>query len=124
MDNKSGQDRRKRARFEVRAQVVLFPLSSAGPTICVTQNISSLGFYCLSKTYFRTGDYMTCSLSLPSTDGADGKSPLELQCLVRVVRVANAEGGLFGVACKIEDFRTHAVGQENLVEGLKSTTGA
>lgn len=99
-------ERRKRPRFPVRCQVRLLRGSSSGEfTDSVTQDISSMGFFCFSPSPFKVGETLTCRLKMPSQDFSNTQSPFTLEFLARVVRVENAnEEGNFGIACQIEDY--------------------
>jgi PilZ domain len=107
VDGELDQERRRHKRFDVRCQVVFFPQSSDKPTVCLTQNMSSHGFYCASPSAFRSGEYLTCLIDIPGPGDLSGRTPFTLQCLVQVVRVQDIGDGSFGIACKIEDYRTH-----------------
>jgi hypothetical protein len=98
------QERRKKVRCGLQCRVVFFSQSSHAIAECVTENISSVGFYCLSPTRLKTGEHLTCLLKMPSYDS--GKEELfTLQCVVRVVRMDGAnEAGLFGIGCQIEGY--------------------
>ncbi len=110
MNPTSEQERRKRPRFPVRCQVRFFRGSSGEITDSITQNISSMGFYCFSPTMFKVGESLTCLLRMPSKDSSDTEAPLTLECLVRVVRAEKAnEEGKFGIACQIEDYHVPSV---------------
>jgi hypothetical protein len=69
----------------------------------ITQNLSSQGFYCLSKERFAVGERLLCILHIPSSDLGGGG---HLECRVEVVRIEeNAADGQYGVACRTEDYR-------------------
>ena len=104
---KSGLERRSQARFAVHCHVRFFQNSSSEVTDCVTQNISSVGFYCLSRTAFSVGDSLTCLLKMPWQDSLE--KPFTLRCAVSVVRVEDAGEGSFGVACKIDDYQVCSI---------------
>ncbi len=70
----------------------------------ITQDLSSRGFYCLSKKQFAVGDLLRCTLRIPTNDPGGRESHLE--CRVLVVRVEeNAADGQYGIACRTEDYR-------------------
>ena len=98
-------ERRKRVRLKVHWPVLLF--SNAAPAAAVeshTQNLSSVGFYCLSKTPFTVGELLTCTMRVPTYDPRRREPERTLECRVRVVRV-EAVQDRFGVACEIQDYR-------------------
>lgn len=98
------QERRKRARFPLRCRVLFFRDSSNAVADAVTQNISSVGFYCLSPIALSLGESLTCLLKMPSHNVASDES-FEFECLVRIVRVENAnEEGSFGIGCQIQNY--------------------
>ncbi len=95
----------------MRCQVRFFHRGSGAVTDCVTQNISSTGFYCSSPTAFTVGESLSCLLKMPSHDASAAASPFTLECVVRVVRVEEPDPeGSFGIACQIEDYRSHSAG--------------
>ena len=106
--NKSQPERRQRVRFPVSCEITFFGSSSGRVLEFITQNISSTGFYFRSQVAFAVGDWFRCLLKMPSYEPSAG-SQLTLDCLVRVVRIEAAEPGSFGVACRIEDYRSHAM---------------
>ncbi len=71
----------------------------------MTQNLSSTGFYCLSPSPLMPGDYVVCTLKLPAHDPKGEERILALECRVRIMRAEAATDGLFGIACRIEDYR-------------------
>ena len=98
-------ERRKKVRCALQCRVLFFRQASQAIAECVTENISSVGFYCLSPTRLKIGEYLTCLLKMPSHDA--GKEDLfTLQCVVRVVRIDGAnEAGAFGIGCQIEGYQ-------------------
>jgi len=72
----------------------------------VTEDLSSDGFYCLSKFRPAPGDLVACTLEVPVHSPNRTQHMVPLDCRVRVVRVEgpNADG-LFGLGCRIEDYR-------------------
>jgi len=75
----------------------------------VTQDLSSEGFYCLANAPFIPGEIHSCTLSVPAYHPRDLTRVVPVQCRVRIVRVeALAENGLFGIGCRIEDYRVRA----------------
>ncbi len=98
-------ERRKRARTRVHWPVLFFRQHTTDAVESVTQNLSSSGFYCLLTVALLPGEYLACVLTIPSHDPIDGHQTRTLECKVRVVRAEPVPEGLFGVACRIEDYR-------------------
>jgi hypothetical protein len=98
------RERRRRARTNLHWPV-LFRYHRADPVASVTENLSSHGFYCLSQTPFTSGELLLCWLTVPTHDPSAAKGTMQVECNVRVVRSeATSEEGLFGIACRIEDY--------------------
>jgi hypothetical protein len=71
----------------------------------VTQNLSSDGFYCRIGTPFVAGERLECAFSVPAHHPNTTEQML-LECKVRIVRVEEPdENGLYGIGCRIEDYR-------------------
>ena len=111
-------ERRKRPRHPLRCRVRFFRRLSDSVAEGVTENLSSVGFYCLLLTPLKLGESLKCHLKMPSHDTAKDESLL-LECHVRVVRIDEAnEGGSCGIrfqiesygACPIERFAAKALG--------------
>jgi hypothetical protein len=114
-------ERRKRTRVTLHWPILFFRDHSDEATeIISTQNLSSDGFYCLSRIAFAPGEAVTCRLEVPSHEPSNTGHARLLECKVRVMRAEPASGyGLFGVACRIEDYRFVLPGPDgNLPEPL------
>ena len=99
------QERRKRVRTQVHWTVLLFREHTSKAVTTITQNLSSSGFYCLSRSAFSLGEQLFCSLEVPTHDPSDKGRTAPLECRARVVRVEPEGGnGRFGIACQIEDY--------------------
>ena|ERR1051326_3639421 len=99
-------ERRQRPRTTVHWPVVFFRNHAGDAIETTTQNLSSSGFYCLSRTPLREGEFLFCTLRVPSHDISFRKSIRVLECRVQVKRAEPAlTEGLFGIACQIEDYR-------------------
>jgi hypothetical protein len=99
-------ERRKRARMEVHWPLCFSLPGTAGLLETVTHNLSSDGFYCLAGTIFIPGEIRECTLGVPTHHPHCEVRVLPLKCKVRVIRVEALGGnGLFGVGCRIEDYR-------------------
>ena len=107
-------ERRKRVRTRVHWRVLFFREGAAEAVESLTQNLSSSGFYCLSKAPFACGDPLICVLEVPTHDPPGSGRTLDLDCRVRVVRSESVgQDGTFGIACLIEDYRFPALDQSS-----------
>jgi len=98
-------ERRSRPRLRVHWPLQ-FCAAAGKPIQTVTHDLSSKGLYCLIETPFVPGEIRECTLLVPARDPADDNRWVSVRCRVRVVRVeAPPETGLYGVACRIEDYQ-------------------
>lgn len=99
-------ERRARVRTTVHWPVLFF-LNGCGEAIeTVTQNLSSSGFYCHSRTLVAPGEYLLCAIKIPTFDPSGYERARVLECRVQVKRVEPGKSGdTFGVACQIHDYR-------------------
>ena len=98
-------ERRRRPRLQLRLPVYLFGEDGLEPLQATTLNISSDGFYCLSKDPLELGQVCGCLLVVPAHDPDARQRKITLTCRVRVVRISHSESDqLFGIACQIEDY--------------------
>ncbi len=70
----------------------------------VTQNLSSSGFYCLCPQPLMPGETVVGTLRLPAYDPKKEDRIISLECKSLVLRAEAAQDGLFGIACRIEDY--------------------
>jgi len=99
------QERRHRVRTQVHWTILLFRENTSKAVTTITQNLSSSGFYCLSRSPFALGEQLFCSLEVPTHDPLGKERCLPLECQARVVRVEPEPGNTrFGIACRIEDY--------------------
>jgi hypothetical protein len=97
------EERRKRKRIALHWPVRLFR-DPANPSVeSTTENLTSNGFYCISKEPFALGERLECIIAIPAGSFGYNESPIRLQCRVRVARVEGQEAG-FGLGCYIEDY--------------------
>ena len=98
-------ERRRWGRVSVHWPIILFPNQTGEDAVeTITENLSSQGFYCLSRNPFTVGELLLCTLRIPMNDLGAGASHLE--CQVRVVRVEkNPSDDQYGIACRMEDYR-------------------
>jgi hypothetical protein len=97
-------ERRKRVRVKVRWPLLLFRDDAAEAIESVTQDLSSMGFYCLSPKPFAAGESLVCALKVPMYDPIGEERTIAVECRVRVVRTEETGDGGFGIACQIEDY--------------------
>lgn len=98
-------ERRKRTRTRVHWPVLLFRKEPTDAIASITADLSSSGFYCITRVPFSVGETLTCSLKMPSHDPNGKIFERNLECRVRVVRVEPNQGHSgFGVGCAIEDY--------------------
>jgi hypothetical protein len=98
-------ERRKRARTRLHWPVLIFREGAGDANIAsVTRDLSSSGFYCMTRVRLLEGEQLVCSIKIPTHDPQGKDLERTLDCTVRVVRVVPQDSGdLFGVACRIED---------------------
>ena len=98
-------ERRRRTRLRVHWLLRLHKANATEAVETVTHDLSSDGFYCLAKTSFVPGESLTCTLGVPTRHPNGAARLVSVECRARIVRVEAAPGGLFGVACRIEEYR-------------------
>lgn len=96
-------ERRGRARTQVHWSVILLGDRASNAIETVTQNLSSSGFYCLSSKPLAPGESLVCALKVPAYD-PKGERTVALECRVQIVRAEAVPDGLFGIACRIEEY--------------------
>ncbi len=97
-------ERRRRTRVSVHWPLRFF--RSDAPIETVTHDLSSDGFYFLTRDDFAPGEALSCMLGVPThhPNGADRMAFVD--CRIRIVRVEPAaEEGLYGIGCRIEEYR-------------------
>ncbi len=97
------QERRKRKRIALHWPVRLFRHPNTSSVESTTENLTSNGFYCVSKESFQMGERLECVIAIPAGSFGYSNSPIRLQCRVKVMRVENQRDG-FGIGCYIEDY--------------------
>jgi hypothetical protein len=97
------QERRKRKRIALHWPVYLFRDQSAQSVESTTENLTSNGFYCVSKELFQPGEQLKCVISIPAGAFGYSEAPVRLQCRVKVMRVEDQSEN-FGLGCYIEDY--------------------
>jgi hypothetical protein len=98
-------DRRKHQRIGLRLVVQLRGVEGAMATGCVTQNISSAGFYFYSPVPLIRGERVKAFLALPACRESHAETGAGISCDIRVLRIDPlGEGSGFGIACQIERY--------------------
>src|SRR6266849_681746 len=97
------EERRKRKRVALHWPVRLFRGQAAASVESITENLTSNGFYCVSREPFQIGERLECIIAIPSGSFGYSGSPICLKCRVRVTRVEDGSDG-FGLGCYIEDY--------------------
>jgi PilZ domain len=99
-------ERRRRARTRLHWPVLMQREHHQSQIIeSTTRDLSSGGFYCLTRVHLVEGEQLHCSMKIPTHDPR-GKNPERtLECTVRVLRVVPQDSSdVFGIACRIEDY--------------------
>src|SRR6476659_6231255 len=97
------EERRKRKRVALHWPIRLFRSQTAASVESTTENLTSNGFYCVSREPFELGERLECIIAIPAGSFSSKGSAICLQCRVRVTRVENQSDG-FGLGCYIEDY--------------------
>ena len=98
-------ERRSRVRIRVHWPVLFFRTDPPETVESTTQNLSSRGFYCYSQVPLTVGETLVCTIRIPAHDPGCKEADRQLDCKIRVTRVeAEAAEGLFGIACRLEDY--------------------
>jgi hypothetical protein len=97
-------DRRKRKRVPVHWPVQFLGQARTRRTKATTENLSSEGFYCISRKAFKLGERVECEIVFPAGTVGSQEAPLRIQCHVTIKRVELLSRG-FGLGCHIEDYK-------------------
>lgn len=98
-------DRRRRYRARLHWPVQFHRRGDSGFLATETQDLSSDGFYCRSKTVFAPGELVDCTLHIPAHRPQGSGETLAVRCKVRIVRVDEPDSqGFRGLGCRIEDY--------------------
>ena len=97
------QERRKRKRVALHWPVRFYREPESPLIESTTENLTSNGFYCVSKEPFQLGEQLKCVIAIPAGALGYAERPVQLQCRVKVMRVENRSSD-FGLGCFIEDF--------------------
>src|SRR6266498_3887766 len=96
-------ERRRRKRVALHLPMRLFREPAAESVESVTDNLSSHGFYCVSRKLFHSGERLKCAIVLRCGSLSDSESAVRLECRVTVARVEDLDGA-FGLGCHIDDY--------------------
>jgi len=104
--NSYSVERRKRVRTRLHWPVLMFRNRPGSDAIeSVTRDLSSSGFFCLMRVQLIEGEWLVCSIKIPTHDPHGKHMERTLECRVQVLRVVSQESNdSFGVACRIEDY--------------------
>ena len=103
-------DRRRRYRARVHWSVQFHRRDDSDFLATETQDLSSDGFYCRSKTVFAPGELVDCTLHVPAHRPQASGETLPVKCRVRIVRVDEPDSqGFHGIGCRIEDYHFPSV---------------
>jgi len=98
-------DRRRRYRARVHWPVQFHGRDTSDFLATETQDLSSEGFYCRSKTVFAPGELLDCTLQVPAHRRQAPGRTLQVKCRVRIVRVDGPDSrGFHGIGCHIVDY--------------------
>ena len=96
-------DRRKRKRLPLHWPVNVFRHPGMQSVEGQTENLTSEGFYWISKVEFQLGECLRCVIAIPAAGFPYSDLPVLLKCHVTVKRLEASPSG-FGLGCHIEDY--------------------
>jgi hypothetical protein len=107
-------ERRMRVRTRLHWPVLLFRAIPGSDAIdSVTKDLSSSGFFCLTRVQLAEGEKLVCSIKIPTHDPHGKHLERTLECRIQVLRVVLQDArDVFGVACRIEDYNLSHVHSE------------
>jgi hypothetical protein len=100
-------DRRRRTRLKLSWAVLLRMRTGSQPIEGWTKDVSSDGFYCFAPEPLDIDVDASFTISVPVFDAERRRDMFRLDGKARVVRVEPLGNGLYGIACRIEDYRVH-----------------
>ena len=96
-------ERRRADRVRLRCAVSLWKPGDGTVTHTETENLTSIGFFCLSSEEYLPGDELQATLEVPARiHKGRPTGSLLLRCQVEVVRMNSLPQS--GVACRIKDY--------------------
>lgn len=99
----ASRERRKRKRIALHWPVRLYRDHGSYSIDSTTENLTSNGFYCVSREPFQLGERLHCIIVVPAGAFGYSEARVQLQCRVQVMRVEN-QSDSFGLGCYIEDY--------------------
>ena len=108
-------ERRKRVRTRLHWPVLMFRDRPGSAAIeSVTRDLSSSGFFCLMRDELLEGEWLVCSIKIPTHDPHGKHLERTLECRVQVLRIVPQESSdSFGIACRIEDYHLSQIHQDH-----------
>jgi hypothetical protein len=98
-------ERRSRPRAALQWVVHVSRAGGKHPVASKTRNVSSQGFYCLTREPLDWGERVECTVVIPIPNSVKPDDVLWLKCQARVLRVeAAAADTTFGIAFQIEEY--------------------
>ena len=104
-EGSSRMERRGRVRTKLHWPVLLFRSDAPEAIETTTENLSSSGFYCLAQTRLAVGETLICSIKVPTHDTSGKHCERNLECKIRVMRTESRADGVYGIACRIDDYQ-------------------
>ncbi len=78
-----------------------------------TENLSSQGFFCISRESFGIGERLNCIVVLPAKGWGYHAQSVWLHCRAEVIRVEiQAPASGFGLGCRMEEFSLRVIRDE------------
>ena len=100
------RERRRRFRARVHWPVQFHRHDMQDMPATETKDVSSDGFYVLSRTRFAPGELVDCTLRIPAHRPLSPGGTVPVRCKVRIIRVEDADSrGFHGLGCRIEDYQ-------------------
>jgi len=101
--NQLAHDRRQRCRLRLAYPIRLNRSGSHVTTEVLTENISSDGFFCLTRHPFTLRETIHCELVIPAEHPNDAlEHDVVLRYKAEVVRVVReSDGSGFGIGCRL-----------------------
>jgi hypothetical protein len=98
-------DRRRRPRLLLTWTIYLTSSSDPHRIEGRTKDLSSDGFYCFAPERFAVGTDVSYNLVVPGGVAAVQKNLIVLEGHAEVVRVEPAAAGVYGIACRVRDYK-------------------
>jgi hypothetical protein len=105
-------DRRRRFRVGLSWTVYFWRSNDARPIEGQTRNISSEGLYCVVNQEFIAGEAVTYTLMVPAFHAERRYDIVRLAGRAEVLRFDPLGAGVFGLACRVQDYKVLPPGTE------------